>query len=128
MGRNRFRLRSCHIVSDTLLAAPSDPFLDIVAETAIEDHVRPTGFRGRYALGDRTSRAARSLDCRDGTVVSLYDDFNTCLDLCQDGIGIAGEFGVADVQRSQKTTVLRWRDGGLDRTRICDLLRVKQAL
>jgi hypothetical protein len=32
------------------------------------------------------------------------------------------------VQRSHISMILLGRDGGLDRTRICDLLRVKQAL
>ena len=33
-------------------------------------------------------------------MISLYDDLDAFLNLCQHGIGIAGEFGFANVERS----------------------------
>ncbi len=61
-------------------------------------------------------------------MVSLNDHFYAFLDFRQDGVRIAGEIGITDVQRSHITMILLWRGGGPDRTRICDLVRVKHAL
>jgi hypothetical protein len=39
-------------------------------------------------------------------VVPLHDHLDAFLDLCKDGVRIAGEIGVADVQRSHTTMTL----------------------
>ena len=62
-------------------------------------------------------------------MIPLHDYFYTFLDLCQHGVSIASEFGFANVEGSHiHDDTTAGRSGGLDRTRICDLLRVKQAL
>ena len=61
-------------------------------------------------------------------MVPLDDHLHAFLDLRQHGVRIASEFSVANVERSHihDDTSLK-ADGGPDRTRICDLYRVKVA-
>ena len=61
-------------------------------------------------------------------MVPFHNHFHAFLYLRKDGVRVAGEIGIADVKRPHITMILLWRGGGPDRTRICDLLRVKQTL
>jgi hypothetical protein len=104
------------------MAALSDPFLDILAEAVIQDHLESAGPCGRHAFRGGASRTLRHSDRRDGSMVPLHENYRQraqvlCFN-CVLGIGVAPAIGVEPLERN----------GGLDRTRICDLLRVKQAL
>src|SRR5205823_1490044 len=105
-----------------------DPFLDILAEAAVQDHLRAAGPRGRDALGDRASGTLWRFDRGHWTMVALDDHFYAFLNLRQNRIGIAGKIGVADVKRSHIHNDTSFAGRGPDRTRLCDLVRVKQRL
>jgi hypothetical protein len=61
-------------------------------------------------------------------MIPFHHDLQTFLYLCQDGIRIAGELGIADVERSHVTMIPLLENGGLEMTRTSDLFRVKEAL
>ena len=61
-------------------------------------------------------------------MIPLHNHFHACLDFCQDGIRIAGEIGVANVESSHIHDDTSLVGGGPERTRISDLFRVKEAL
>ena len=44
-------------------------------------------------------------------MVSLHDNLHTFRDLCQHRIGITGEFGFANVERSHITIMQLWGEG-----------------